>query len=90
MNKKIKNHVFVFTVIVLLTTFFIVLVRNNVALVFAKDIVQNSLIKGIINVLAIVVICIPIILKLGLKQSIGLNMCKNFYKGFGTLSILLL
>ena len=90
MKNKIKNHVFVFTIIVLLTTFFIVLIRNNVAYAFAKDIVQNSLIKGIINVVAIVVICIPIILKLGLKESIGLNICKRFYKGFGTLSILLL
>ena len=82
-------HVFIFTVIVLLTTFFIVFVRNNVAYIFTKDIVHNSLIKGIINVVIILIICIPIILKLGLKESIGLNTCKSFYKGFGMLSILI-
>lgn len=88
-NNKIINHVFIFTVIVLLTTFFIVLVRNNVAYTFAKDMIQNSLIKGAINGLVIFIICIPIILKLGLKESIGLNKCRNLYKGLGMLSILI-
>lgn len=88
-NNKIINHVFIFTVIVLLTTFFIVFVRNNVAYIFAKDIVHNSLIKGIINAIVILIICIPILLKLGLKESIGLNTYKSFYKGFGMVSILI-
>lgn len=88
-NNKIINHVFIFTVIVLLTTFFIVFVRNNIAYTFAKDIVQNNLIKGIINVVVILILCIPFLLKLGLKESIGLNTCKSFYKGFGMLSILI-
>lgn len=89
MKKKIINHVFAFTIIVLLTTFFIVLVRNSIANIFAKDIIQNSFLKGIINLVVIVAICIPLILKLDLKESIGFNTYKSFYTGFKMLGILI-
>lgn len=89
MKKKVINHVFAFTIIVLLTTFFIVLVRNSIASVLAESIIQNSILKGIINVIVIVVICIPLILKFDLKESIGFNTCKSLYIGFKMLSILI-
>lgn len=88
MKNKIVNHVFIFTVIVFLTTFFIVFARNNTAYALAENIVEYNLIDGLFNATAIMFLCIPVIVKLGLKEKIGLNSCKNIRKSFRMLSII--